>query len=96
MPTAYEDARSWMSRVGVRALDRIDAALELLTLVRPHAAGLGYSVGRIFRSEAHTAKMLCERAGLASLAARREMQPADILEAVEYLITVGGELAVEA
>ncbi len=42
MPTAYESGRTWMTRVGVRSADRIDAALELLTAMRPHAVGIGF------------------------------------------------------
>ena len=95
MPTAYEDGRTWMTRVGVRAGDRIDAALELLTLIRPHAIGIGYPIARIFESEPHTAKMLADKAGISSLAARRGMEEGDILEAIGFLVDVGNAVSTE-
>lgn len=85
-----------MRRVGVRALDRIDAALELLTQMRPHAVGIGFPIATIFESEPHTAKMLADKAGIASLAARREMEEAEIWEAVGFLIDVGSAVMTEA
>jgi hypothetical protein len=84
-----------MTRVGVRSPDRIDAALELLTLIRPHAVGIGFPIATIFESEPHTAKMLADKAGISSLAARREMEEADILEAVSFLIDIGTAVTME-
>ena len=95
MPTAYENGRTWMTRVGVRSRDRIDAALELLTQMRPHAIGLGFPIATIFESEPATAKMLADKAGLGSLAARREMEEGDILEAVGFLVEVGTAVTTE-
>lgn len=96
MPTPYQDGRKWMTRVGVRFGDRIDAALELLTLMRPHAVGLDASIASIFDSEPHTARMLADKAGIGSLAARRDMEESDILEAVSFLVDVGTALTTEA
>jgi hypothetical protein len=84
-----------MGRVGVRSRDRVDAALELLTLMRPHAVGIGFPIATIFEHEPGTAKMLAEKAGLASLAARREMEEGEVLEAVGFLIDVGKALTAE-
>lgn len=95
MPTPYQDGRTWLTRVGVRSRDRIDAALELLTLMRPHAVGLGVPIATIFDSEPHTAKMLADKAGIGPLAARRDMEEADVYEAVNFLVDVGTALTME-
>ena len=95
MPTAYENGRNWMTRVGVRSRDRIDAALELLTYMRPHAVGIGIPLATIFETEPGTAKMLADKAGIGPLAARREMEEGDILEAVGFLVDVGTAITTE-
>ena len=84
-----------MTRVGVRAIDRIDAALELLTQMRPHAMKLGFPIATIFESEPATAKMIGDKAGLGPLAARREMEEGDIWEAVGFLVDVGSAVTTE-
>ena len=95
MSNAYANGRKWMTRVGVRAGDRIDAALELLTLMRPGAVGIGFPIATIFDAEPLTAKMLTEKAGIGPLAARRGMEEGDILEAVGFLIEVGVAVTTE-
>lgn len=93
MPTEYEFGRYWLTKDVETLPARFDAALELARQMRPLVLSLGVSMIDVFHEEPLTAIKLADDAGLASIAGRHEMDPALVVEALHFFVSIGRELS---
>lgn len=93
MPTAFEMGRRWLDRQSDLDIpNAMDAALELLTQMRPRLASENVSPCKVFEQQPVLAKQWAEQVGVGSIASRHEITREDLFDALFFLMSIAPDL----
>lgn len=92
MPTPFEMGRLWLGRQKFDRVAAIDAALELCTQMRPKLASMRQSMHDLFEHDALMGKKWADEVGLASIAARRDLEPQDVIDTLYFLMSLAPDM----
>lgn len=94
MPTSFEMGRRWLDRQDNLDLSKsLDAALELLTQMRPRLASECISACKVFEQQPVMAKQWAEQVGVGSIASRHDITREDLFDALFFLMSLAPDLA---
>lgn len=93
MPTSFEMGRRWIERQqDLDIPNAMDAALELLTQMRPRLATEDISPCQVFEQQPLLAKQWAEQVGIGSIANRHHITREDLFDALYFLMSLAQDL----